>query len=151
MGVVSKYITLDEIEILRAPLEKLHAHHNSRSTYFSGTYPRMTFEERLETYRQNAKHGEYRIEVLFTSDANTVIGYCIISREAAHGKLDVLFVEESYRGQKLGAMLVNSALDWFKTNNIKEIDLSVVQGNEVVAFYQKMGFFPRSLIMTKSL
>jgi GNAT superfamily N-acetyltransferase len=151
MQVVTKFISLDEIEILRNPLEQLHTHHNSRSTYFSGTYPRMTFRERIANYRENAKHGEYRIEVLFTADAATVIGYCIIFREAAHGKIEVLFVEESYRGQKLGAKLVNSALEWFKLNNIKEIDLTVVHGNEAVAFYQKMGFFPRSLIMTKKL
>lgn len=150
MEVLSKFITIDDMAILEEPLEKLHAHHNSRSMYFSGAYPRVTFEERITSYRQNAKRGEYRIEVLFDEAAKAVIGFCIIYREKEHGKLEVLFVDESYRGQKLGVKLVNSAFAWFKLKEVKEIDLTVVHGNEVATFYQKLGFMPRSLIMTKN-
>lgn len=65
MEIITKQITLEEIEILRKPLDKLHEYHNSKSKYFSGSYPRITFEERIEEYDKNSKLGEYRIELLF--------------------------------------------------------------------------------------
>lgn len=52
MRISNKYITLDEIEIIRESLDKLHEYHNGKSKYFSGDYPRMTFEERIEEYKK---------------------------------------------------------------------------------------------------
>ncbi|MCU4909423.1 GNAT family N-acetyltransferase, partial [Bacillus cereus] len=40
MRISNKYITLDEIEIIRESLNKLHEYHNNKSKYFSGDYPR---------------------------------------------------------------------------------------------------------------
>lgn len=40
MEVITKQISLDQIEVLRGPLDKLHEYHNSKSKYFSGSYPR---------------------------------------------------------------------------------------------------------------
>ena len=42
--IITKQINLEEIEILRIQLDKLHEYHNSKSKYFSGTYPRIAFE-----------------------------------------------------------------------------------------------------------
>ncbi len=52
MRISHKYITLDEIEIIRDSLDKFHEYHNSKSKYFSGDYPRMTFEEHIEDYKK---------------------------------------------------------------------------------------------------
>lgn len=52
MGIINKHITLDEIEIIRNSLDKLHEYHNSKSKFFSGDYPRITFEERIEEYKK---------------------------------------------------------------------------------------------------
>ena len=42
-------------------------------------------------------------------------------------------------------------MEWFSENHITDIELTVVYGNEAVSFYQKLGFYPRSIIMTTKL
>ncbi|NRD77047.1 GNAT family N-acetyltransferase [Bacillus sp. BRMEA1] len=148
MKISSKLITLDEIEMLRKPLDQLHEYHNHKSKYFSGSYPRITFEERIEEYKNNSKDGEYRIELLMEAQTNNIIAFCITHCKKLIGKVDVLFVDETYRGNGLGKELMHHAMKWFKEKDINEIELTVVYGNEAVAFYQKFGFFPRSIIMT---
>ena len=65
--------------------------------------------------------------------------------------IEVLFVDEKYRRNGFGLKLMNSAVEWFKVKKIDEIELTVVYGNEAVSFYEKLGFYPRSIIMaTKS-
>lgn len=148
MGIINKHITLDEIEIIRNSLDKLHEYHNSKSKFFSGDYPRITFEERIEEYKKNAKYGEYRIELLIESETDNILGFCIAYSKKVSGKIEVLFVDEKYRRNRLGLKLMNSAVEWFKEKQIYEIELTVVYGNEAVSFYQKLGFYPRSIIMT---
>lgn len=52
MKIINKQITLEEIEVIRNPLNKLHEYHNSKSKFFSGDYPRITFEERIKEYEK---------------------------------------------------------------------------------------------------
>ncbi|MFJ8352076.1 GNAT family N-acetyltransferase [Bacillus paramycoides] len=148
MRISNKYITLDEIEIIRDSLDKLHEYHNSKSKYFSGDYPRITFEERIEEYKRNSKYGEYRIELLIDSETDNILGFCIAYSKKISGKIEVLFVDEKYRRNGFGLKLMNSAVEWFKEQQIDDIELTVVYGNEAVSFYQKQGFYPRSIIMT---
>ncbi|EOO18055.1 MULTISPECIES: GNAT family N-acetyltransferase [Bacillus cereus group] len=148
MRISHKYITLDEIEIIRDSLDKLHEYHNSKSKYFSGDYPRMTFEERIEDYKKNSKYGEYRIELLIESKTDNILGFCIAYSKSVSGKIEVLFVDEKYRRNGYGLKLMNSAVEWFKEKQVDDIELIVVYGNEAVSFYQKLGFYPRSIIMT---
>lgn len=149
MEIIAEQITLEEIEILRKPLDKLHEYHNIKSKHFSGSYPRVTFEDRIETYRENIKSGEYRIELLTNSETNNIIGFCIAYSKKVSGKIEVLFVDEKYRRNELGTKLMNSAMGWFKEKHINEVELTVVYGNdEAVSFYEKFGFYSRSIIMT---
>ena len=151
MEVIEKQITLDEIEILRSPLEKLHNYHNNKSKYFSGDYPRVTFEERIDEYRKNAKIGEYRIELLYEPKTMNLIAFSIVYGKKVSGKIEVLYVDEGYRRNNLGTKLMNNAMKWFREKDIYDIELTVVYGNQAVSFYEKFGFLPRSIIMeTKS-
>ncbi|MCC2339163.1 GNAT family N-acetyltransferase [Bacillus tropicus] len=151
MKISNKYITLGEIEIIREPLNKLHEYHNNKSKHFSDDYPRMTFEERIENYKQNSNYGEYRIELLVEAETDDILGFCIAYSKSVSGKIEVLFVDEKYRRNGFGLKLMNSAVEWFKAKKIDEIELTVVYGNEAVSFYEKLGFYPRSIIMaTKS-
>ncbi|QWI62562.1 GNAT family N-acetyltransferase [Bacillus mycoides] len=148
MRISHKYITLNEIEIIRDSLDKLHEYHNSKSKYFSGDYPRMTFEERIEDYKKNSKYGEYRIELLIELETDNILGFCIAYSKSVSGKIEVLFVDEKYRRNGFGLKLMNSAVEWFKEKQVDDIELIVVYGNEAVSFYQKLGFYPCSIIMT---
>ena len=146
--IIIKQITIEEIDVLRESLDKLHEYHNSKSIYFSGSYPRITFEERIEQYKRNAKSGKYRIELLNDRDTSNIVGFCIVYSTKISGKIEVLFVDEKYRRNGLGEKLMDSAMEWFGENHINEIELTVVYGNEVVSFYEKSGFYLRSSIMT---
>ncbi|UYX55552.1 GNAT family N-acetyltransferase (plasmid) [Bacillus thuringiensis] len=148
MRIINKQITLEEIEIIRKPLDKLHEYHNSKSEFFSDDYPRITFEERIKEYEKNSKYGEYRIELLIESETDNILGFCIAYSKKVSGKIEVLFVDEKYRRNGLGLKLMNSTMEWFKEKQVYEIELTVVYGNEAVSFYQKLGFYPRSIIMT---
>ena len=148
MEIESRIISLEQIGMLREPLEKLHQHHNSVSQYFSGSYPRVNFEDRVEEYKRNAKCGEYHIELLKEVETESIIGYCIAYGKKTSGKIEVLFVNEEYRGKGLGEKLVRSSMEWFASKGIEEMELTVVYGNEAASFYQKLGFYPRSIIMT---
>lgn len=148
MRIINKQITLEEIEIIRNPLDKLHEYHNSKSKFFSGDYPRITFGERIKEYKKNSRYGEYRIELLIESETDNILGFCIAYSKKVKGKIEVLFVDEEYRRNGLGLKLMNSAIEWFKEKQIYEIELTVVYGNEATSFYQKLGFYPRSIIMT---
>ena len=148
MEIIAKQITVEDMETLRKSLDKLHKYHNTKSKYFSGDYPRITFEERIKEYRKNAKLGEYRIELLVDSETSNIIGFCIAYIRKTGGVVEVLFVDEKYRRNGLGVKLMSSAMEWFGENHIKDIELTVVYGNEAVSFYQKLGFYPRSIIMT---
>jgi len=143
-----RIISLEQIWMLREPLEKLHQHHNSVSRYFPGSYPRITFEERVEEYKRNAEWGEYRIELLKEVEAENIIGYCIAYSRKISGKIEVLFVDEEHRGKGIGEKLVRNSMKWFESKGIEELELTVVYGNEAASFYQKLGFYPRSIIMT---
>ena len=87
MEIESRIMPLEQIGMLREPLEKLHQHHNDVSQYFSGSYPRANFEDRLEEYKGNAKCGEYRIELLKEVETENVIGYCIAYSKKTSGKI----------------------------------------------------------------
>ena len=148
MEIIAKQISIEEIEILRKSLDKLHEYHNSKSKYFLGDYPRITFEERKEMYRKNSKLGEYRIELLIDGETNNIIGFCIAYIKGICGKVEVLFIDEKYRKNGLGVKLMSSTMAWFGNNHVNDIELTVVYGNEAVLFYEKLGFYPRSIIMT---
>ncbi|SHM87819.1 Acetyltransferase (GNAT) family protein [Bacillus sp. bc15] len=148
MKIINKQITLEEIEVIRNPLNKLHEYHNSKSKFFSGDYPRITFEERIKEYEKNLKYGEYRIELLIEAETDYILGFYIAYGKKVSGKIEVLFVDEKYRRNGLGLKLMNSAMEWFKEKQIYEIELTVVYGNEAVSFYEKLGFYPRSIVMT---
>ena len=149
--IITKQIPVEKMEILREELDKLNRYHNSKSKYFFGDYPRVTFKERKEMYIKNAKSGKYRIELLINIETNNIIGFCIAYIKKSEGKLEVIFVDEEYRKNGLGVKLMSSAMEWFGENNINDIELTVVYGNEAVSFYQKLGFYPRSIIMSTKL
>ncbi len=85
---------------------------------------------------------------MIESETDNILGFCIAYSKKVSGKIEVLFVDEKYRRNGLGLKLMNSAVEWFKEKQIYEIELTVVYGNEAVSFYQKLGFYPRSIIMT---
>ena len=134
---------IDRIEPL---WNKQRIHHSEISTHFSDDYITLAYSQRKQKF---IDYGE-NIYISIASDNNQDIGYCVASIVKDKGEIDSLYVNENYRGYKIGTTLMNEALQWFAENQISKIELIVATGNEdVYKFYQKFGFYPRSTKLIK--
>jgi ribosomal protein S18 acetylase RimI-like enzyme len=89
-------------------------------------------------------------KVLVAKDKNKILAYGIASIEKPRpyakpkkiGKLMNLYVKERYRKRGIGKQIFDKFLEWFKSRNIKHIELSVDARNQIaISAYKKYGFF----------
>ncbi len=58
-----------------------------------------------------------------------------------YGYIGLMFVDEKHRRQKIGKLIVNAIIQWFKTKQISDIRLKVYEKNvSAVNEYRKYGF-----------
>jgi ribosomal protein S18 acetylase RimI-like enzyme len=58
-----------------------------------------------------------------------------------YGFIGYLFVKQSYRGQGISSMMMEETLRWFAKRKIKDVALTVIEGNiPARAIYRKWGF-----------
>lgn len=63
------------------------------------------------------------------------------SRYDKKGNIGMMYVEEKYRSQGIGKIILEKLLDWFKEKGIKDIRLQVYENNDIaVNAYKKAGF-----------
>ena len=63
-----------------------------------------------------------------------------------------MFVKENFRDYGIGSKLMNSFVEWCKTNNAKRIMVTASSKNEkTIKFYHKMGFEDINLTLKKEL
>ena len=68
------------------------------------------------------------------------------------GWIEDCFVLQTARRQGIGSALVHAALAWFKENHVSQIELGIWIVNEQgQAFWERQGFFPVRLKMSKDL
>jgi ribosomal protein S18 acetylase RimI-like enzyme len=76
------------------------------------------------------------------NEKNEIVGFgtvIIIHKSAA--KIEDLYVDSDYRGQKIGEKLMNQMNEWITKKKVKTVELTVIKGNEkVIQFYEKLGF-----------
>jgi len=98
--------------------------------------------------------------VLFVAeDNNELIGYIygrVLNRPkkvfSKVGMVEDWFVEEKYRGRKVGAMLWKKLIEWFKNKGCNCLELDVYPKNKhAVNIYRKLGFIDEVVKMTKKL
>lgn len=69
-----------------------------------------------------------------------------------HAYVFLLYVMPNERHQGIGSALMQRAEGWAKARGDRQIGLQVFQSNEsAFALYQKLGYVPKSIWMTKSL
>jgi GNAT superfamily N-acetyltransferase len=60
---------------------------------------------------------------------------------ATIGAISEVFVSEDHRGNGIGRRLLTAAMSWYRTQQIKRVELQVVAGNEDgVRFYTQLGW-----------
>jgi len=132
-----------------APLWKeLNRQHLSLSPYFKDYYRALTFEDRKRSIQQRVSGGEIRVD-LALDNSGQPIGYCVTSIDRKlTGEIDSMFVDPQCRGQGIGTVLMEKALDWLKVKGAKKTIVSVAVGNEqAYIFYEQFGFFPRRTLL----
>jgi ribosomal protein S18 acetylase RimI-like enzyme len=94
--------------------------------------------------------GKRDFKVLVAKDGDKILAYGAASIEKSKpnvrpkkiGKLINLYVKEKYRKHGIGKEIFDKFLKWFKSRNIKHIELSVDTRNRIaISAYKKYGFF----------
>ena len=136
--LVEKDIT--EIELIKPLWEKLNLIHFDKSVYFKCKYEKFTFDDRMKSIYKKAQKGIIKLDMLLNNNGEYV-GYCLSSIEENLGEIESIFIENQYRKLKLGDKLMRSALNWFESNSITNIQINVVYANdEALPFYKHYGF-----------
>ncbi|PKM50970.1 MAG: N-acetyltransferase [Firmicutes bacterium HGW-Firmicutes-7] len=142
MDFTTKDIGIDQLDLIKPLWEKLNQLHLQDSKYFKEHFRTFTFEKRCEKFRR-MEGRSIKIEVV-VNEILGIIGYCITTIGQEAGEVESLFVEEEFRKDGLGNMLVGSAIQWLKGNNCNKILVGIAEGHEeVFGFYMKNGFYPR--------
>ncbi len=111
---------------------------------FKGFYPLKPFEKTLESFEEALRNKESYIAV--TETENQIVGFCKVDINGENGKLDYLVVKEEFRGKGLGKELMDWAMLMFTRNNVRHIEVKVIDGNPTIHLYEKYGFKMKSLI-----
>lgn len=151
MELTYKMLPAERAEVLRESLLGLGAYHNEIAENREYTYPTADVSETLETIASGIRDGKMQVRTAW--DGGTLAGFCIIGMDRATrvGELKYLYAAEEYRGFGLGGALTDWAMEAFAHTGMERVDLRVVLGNPAVGFYEKYGFAPRILVMSKKL
>lgn len=142
-------ISVTDIDIIKPLWEKLREHQSSKSVNFGDDLKSVTWERR----KNELTGANKRLKIFIATKDDKHIGYCISSiTNEGKGEIDSLFIDDNYRKKGMGSEFMERALQWFDENGIKDIYISVFVGNEeVLGFYGKFGFAPRSIYLKRQI
>lgn len=125
---------------------KLHEHHKTTSLHF-----KEFFSQDISHIRRGHFESVEHLKIILAYDSNQCIGYVVVSKnEKSIGEIESLFLDEAYRGQRIGHTLMEEALKWLEDSDCKKIILGTSVGNEKVwPFYEQFGFYPRTTILQR--
>ena len=138
-------ITHNEVSKLIDCIRELSEYHNKTSVNFKGYYPLNPYEKTLESFENALRKKESYIAV--TEIEGQIIGFCKVDINGEHGKLDYLVVKEEFRGKGFGKEFMDWAMQMFDQNNVRHIEVKVVDGNNTIHLYEKYGFKTKSIIL----
>lgn len=140
ISIVEKDIT--EIDTIRTLWEKLNLMHKDKTPNFKKRFENFTFDQRFASINVQ---GNYKLNVILDNDNSEYVGYCLSSIDGASGEVQSIYIEKEYRKYGLGGKLMERALNWFEENEIANITIGVIYGNEeALPFYARYGFIPLS-------
>ncbi|WP_297429512.1 GNAT family N-acetyltransferase [Clostridium sp.] len=139
INIVTKGIK--DIELIKPLWEQLNSVHLEKSVYFKQRFENFTFDKRMKSIIQKADEENIKLDILLDDNSGKYVGYCLSSIEDNYGEIESIYIERDYRKFGLGGKLMKSSLEWFESNNIKDIKINVVYANdEALPFYERYGF-----------
>ena len=141
----------EEMHLLKDGMIKLSAYHNTVKTHPDFEYRPIYVDAAIERLAEATANGSAKVMVL--EEDGRIIGFMVIDldKESRKGVLNWVFVEAAYRSQGHGGRLMDWAMEEFSAIHAEQIDLNVVWGNPAVGLYEKYGFAPRTIQMTKCI
>ena len=141
----------EEMHLLKDGMIKLSAYHNTVKTHPDFEYRPIYVDAATNRLAEAVADGSAKVMVL--EEDGQIIGFMVIDLDAENrkGVLNWVFVEESYRGRGYGCRLMDWAMAEFDAIHTEQIDLNVVCGNPAAGLYEKYGFAPRTIQMTKCI
>ncbi len=119
-------------------------------------FPGCQFDEAMfrDLIMKSFRSFPERIKV--AEDGGTVVGYIwfkvIRSATGVFGRIEHIFVDESWRGKGLGKMLMETAEEYFRKRGVKKVKLTVTTANrKAIKLYSEMGYETRRYKMEKDL
>lgn len=143
--ITYKKVDIDAIDIIKPLWKKLRTYHQGVSEYFTQDFEKDNYVERKKKLLDKEN-----VQIALAYDSTLLVGYLIASIDKKSGEIDSLFVDETYRGKDIGDELMQVSLEWLKSFQPEDIRVSVAYGNQVLSFYEKHGFLPRSVILKES-
>lgn len=136
---------------IEALWNKLRLHHLSHSIHFKDRYSKLDFQSRIKPLLEKCNNGKLMIEVAWDKTLSIPAGYCISSivfPTLPEGEIESLFIEDEYRGRKIGHHFMLNALAWMDENKVHYRKVTVAAGNEeAIPFYEKYGFYAKTIIL----
>lgn len=142
-------ITADETQELYELIKQLSEHHNIVSVHFKGAFPTRPYEDTVRIFSDDILSGRSKISVI--EEDGKIVGFSKIDIDGVKGKLDYLVVDESYRGNGFGSILMDEAMRVFRESGVHEIEVKVIDGNEAVHLYEKYGFRTKAHILVNQI
>jgi ribosomal protein S18 acetylase RimI-like enzyme len=136
------------LDLVRPLWERLNEHHRVNSKYFSERYDNLTFDTRKKKFIDDTDI-KVNIDLVHDMEKNLYVGYCISTiRRDEIGEIDSLYVDTCCRKSGIGDTLMQRAIEWLNTNNVKQKMIAVAEGNEsVLDFYKRHNFYPRRIVL----
>ncbi|MBU3143839.1 GNAT family N-acetyltransferase [Clostridium sp. CF012] len=142
--------SIKEIELIKPLWEQLNCVHFKKSIYFKSKFEKFTFDKRVKSIYEKAQTGTIKIDMLWNSETENYVGYCLSSIEDNLGEIESIFIEDQYRKFRLGGKLMESSLSWFELNGITNIQIGVAYSNdEALPFYERYGFYIGNYILKR--
>ena len=146
-NILIKELIHTEIGSIIHVLKTLAEHHNRTSVYFKGNYPSKPFEQIINEISQKIKDGFSKVDVVMEN--HKIIGFSQYTIQDNIGELEYLVILPEYRNCGYGKMIMDKVIEYFKTHQVKRIDIRIVYGNDdAKGFYEKYGFKISSQIMS---
>ncbi|MGV8981703.1 GNAT family N-acetyltransferase [Clostridium sp.] len=142
--------SINEIVLIKPLWEKLNFVHLDKSIYFKDKFEKFTFDKRVKSIYEKAQSGTIKIDMLWNSETENYVGYCLSSINDNLGEIESIYIEDHYRKFGLGGKLMESSLKWFELNEITNIQIGVVYSNdEALVFYKRYGFYVGNYILKR--
>lgn len=141
--VTYKILPIDIISEIKGLWLENAAHHNRLSPAFKRPHTDDLFEKRVASWE---KSEEFFATAAYINE--DMAGYCVSTIGGNLGTIESLYITPPFRKQGIGRKLMEDHLSFFKEKNCQRISVTTVSGNEeALAFYQSLGFLPRTVTL----